>query len=201
MKNANAIIFDLGGVILNIDYRLTIAAFEKLGVKNADLFYSKKVQNPIFDKIEIGEITANYFLDELQKKTNNAEIKQLESAWNAMLLDLPESRLNHIQKLSKNYKIFLLSNTNEIHINAFRKKIGEKRWLQFSSLFTKMYLSHEIGFRKPNKEAFQIILDENKLKANEVFFIDDSPQHIKAARSLGIQSHYLLEGEEITALF
>lgn len=201
MKNANAIIFDLGGVILNIDYRLTIAAFEKLGVKNADLFYSKKVQNPIFDKIEIGEITANYFLDELQKKTNNAEIKQLESAWNAMLLDLPESRLNHIQKLSKNYKIFLLSNTNEIHINAFRKKIGEKRWLQFSSLFTKMYLSHEIGFRKPNKEAFQIILDENKLKANDVFFIDDSPQHIKAARSLGIQSHYLLEGEEITALF
>ena len=201
MKNANAIIFDLGGVILNIDYRLTIAAFEKLGVKNADLFYSKKVQNPIFDKIEIGEITANYFLDELQKKTNNAEIKHLESAWNAMLLDLPESRLNHIQKLSKNYKIFLLSNTNEIHINAFRKKIGEKRWLQFSSLFTKMYLSHEIGFRKPNKEAFQIILDENKLKANNVFFIDDSPQHIKAARSLGIQSHYLLEGEEITALF
>ena len=201
MKNANAIIFDLGGVILNIDYRLTIAAFEKLGVKNADLFYSKKVQNPIFDKIEIGEITANYFLDELQKKTNNAEIKQLESAWNDMLLDLPESRLNHIQKLSKNYKLFLLSNTNEIHINAFRKKIGEKRWMQFSSLFTKMYLSHEIGFRKPNKEAFQIILDENKLKANEVFFIDDSPQHIKAARSLGIQSHYLLEGEEITALF
>ena len=118
-----------------------------------------------------------------------------------MLLDLPESRLNHIQKLSKNYKIFLLSNTNEIHINAFRKKIGEKRWLQFSSLFTKMYLSHEIGYRKPNKEAFQIILDENKLKANEVFFIDDSPQHIKAARRLGIQSHYLLEGEEITALF
>lgn len=201
MKNAKAIIFDLGGVILNIDYRLTIAAFTKFGVKNADLFYSKKVQNPIFDKIEIGEITANYFLDELQKKTNNAEIKQVESAWNAMLLDLPESRLNHIQKLSKNYKIFLLSNTNEIHINAFRKKIGEKRWLQFSSLFTKMYLSHEIGFRKPNKEAFQIILDENKLKANDVFFIDDSPQHIKAARSLGIQSHYLLEGEEITALF
>ena len=201
MKNANAIIFDLGGVILNIDYRLTIAAFEKLGVKNADLFYSKKVQNPIFDKIEIGEITANYFLDELQKKTNNAEIKQLESAWNAMLLDLPESRLNHIQKLSKNYKIFLLSNTNEIHFNAFRKMIGEKRWLKFSSLFTKMYLSHEIGFRKPNKEAFQIILDENKLKANEVFFIDDSPQHIESAKTIGIQSHYLLEGEEITTLF
>ena len=201
MKNAKAIIFDLGGVILNIDYRLTIAAFEKLGVKNADLFYSKKEQNPIFDKLEIGAITPSSFLIALQKycpKTNKSEV---EKAWCAMLLDLPESRLNHIQKLSKNYKIFLLSNTNEIHFNAFRKMIGEKRWLKFSSLFTKMYLSHEIGFRKPNKEAFQIILDENKLKANEVFFIDDSPQHIESAKTIGIQSHYLLEGEEITTLF
>ncbi len=201
MKNIKAIIFDLGGVILNINYRLTIDAFQKLGVKNADLFYSKKVQTPIFDKLEIGAITPTSFLTALQKYCTNTNKSEIEKAWNAMLLDLPESRLNHIQKLNKNYKIFLLSNTNEIHINAFRKKIGEKRWLQFSSLFTKMYLSHEIGFRKPNKEAFQIILDENKLKANEVFFIDDSPQHIKAAKSLGIQSHYLLEGEKITTLF
>lgn len=201
MKNGKAIIFDLGGVILNIDYRLTINAFEKLGVKNADLFYSKKEQNPIFDKLEIGAITPNSFLTALQKYCANTNKNEVEKAWNAMLLDLPKSRLNHIQKLSKNYKLFLLSNTNEIHINAFKKKIGEKRWLQFSSLFTKMYLSHEIGFRKPNKEAFQIILDENRLKANEVFFIDDSPQHIESAKSIGIQSHYLLEGEEITTLF
>lgn len=201
MKNIKAIIFDLGGVILNIDYRLTIAAFEKLGIKNADLFYSKKEQAPIFDKLEIGAITPPYFLTALQKYCANTEKSEIEKAWNAMLLDLPESRLIHIQKLSKNYKIFLLSNTNEIHINAFRKKIGKKRWLQLSSLFTKIYLSHEIGFRKPNKEAFEIILDENKLKANDVFFIDDSPQHIQAARMLGIQSHYLLKGEEITDLF
>tara|TARA_E500000331_G_scaffold353467_1_gene404235 strand:- start:4464 stop:5069 length:606 start_codon:yes stop_codon:yes gene_type:complete len=201
MKNIKAIIFDLGGVILNIDYRLTIVAFENLGVKNADLFYSKKEQNPIFDKLEIGAITPTYFLTALQKYCTNIEKSEIEKAWNAMLLDLPERRLIHIQKLSKNYKIFLLSNTNEIHINAFRKKIGEKRWLHFSSLFTKIYLSHKIGFRKPNKEAFEIILDENKLKANNVFFIDDSPQHIQAARSVGIQSHYLLEGEEITSLF
>lgn len=201
MKNIKAIIFDLGGVILNINYRLTISAFEKLGVKNADLFYSKKVQNPIFDKLEIGAITPTYFLAALQKYCTNTNQSEIVKAWNAMLLDLPESRLNHIQKLNKNYKIFLLSNTNEIHINAIRKKIGEKRWLRFSSLFTKMYLSYEIGFRKPNKEAFQIILNENKLKANEVFFIDDSPQHIKTAKSLGIQSHYLLEEEKITGLF
>ena len=201
MKNVKAIIFDLGGVILNIDYRLTIAAFTKLGVKNSELFYSKKAQNHIFDKIEIGAITPNYFLGELQKHCKNANKNEIEKAWNSMLLDLPEKRLNYIQNLSKNYRLFLLSNTNNLHIKALRKKIGEKRWANFTSLFNKIYLSHEIGFRKPNKEAFQIILNENSLKPNNVLFIDDSPQHIEGAKNLNIQCHYLLEGEEITDLF
>ena len=68
-------------------------------------------------------------------------------------------------------------------------------------MFDKIYLSHEIGFRKPNKEAFQIILDENNLKSNNVLFIDDSPQHIEGAKRLNIQCHYLLEEEEITDIF
>ena len=201
MKNCKAVIFDLGGVFLNIDYRLTIAAFNELGVKNADLFYSKKIQNPIFDKIEIGAISPKEFLDALQKECKNANVEQVENAWNSMLLDLPENRLDCIKNLKNNYNIFLLSNTNEIHIKAFRKKIGEKQWEAFSSLFDKMYLSHQIGFRKPGKEAFQIILEENKLKPNEVFFIDDSPQHIEAAKKLGIHCHYLVEGVEICSLF
>jgi putative hydrolase of the HAD superfamily len=201
MKNCKAIIFDLGGVLLNIDYRLTIEAFNELGMKNADLFYSKKIQNPIFDKIEVGAINPKEFLDALQKECKNASIEQVENAWNSILLDLPENRLDCIKKLKNNYKIFLLSNTNEIHIKAFRKKIGEKQWEAFSSLFDKMYLSHQIGFRKPGKEAFQIILEENKLKPNEVFFIDDSPQHIEAAKKLGIHCHYLVEGVEICSLF
>ena len=201
MKNCKAIIFDLGGVLLNIDYRLTIEAFNELGMKNADLFYSKKIQNPIFDKIEVGAINPKEFLDALQKECENASIEQVENAWNSILLDLPVNRLDCIKKLKNNYKIFLLSNTNEIHIKAFRKKIGEKQWEAFSSLFDKMYLSHQIGFRKPGKEAFQIILEENKLKPNEVFFIDDSPQHIEAAKKLGIHCHYLVEGVEICSLF
>jgi len=201
MKNVKAIIFDLGGVILNIDYKLTVAAFEKLGVKNAHLFYSKKTQNPIFDKIEIGAITADSFLVELQKYCNYSDKKKVKNAWNSMLLNLPKNRIECIQKLRKKHKVFLLSNTNEIHIAAFRKKLGEKRWIVFSGLFDKMYLSHEIGYRKPNKEAFQIILDENNLTPKEIFFIDDSPQHINAAKKLGFHCHYLLEGKEITELF
>ena len=201
MKNCKAIIFDLGGVILNIDYKLTITEFEKLGLKNADSFYSKKVQNPIFDKIEVGAISPKEFLEQLQKECDNASIELVENAWNAMLLDLPQSRLNYIKTLKNNYQIFLLSNTNAIHIRAFKNKIGAEKWKAFSSVFDKMYLSHEIRCRKPDKEAFQIILEENKLKPNEVFFVDDSSQHIEAAKKLGISCHYLQKGEDIVTLF
>ena len=201
MKNYKAIIFDLGGVILNIDYLLTINEFKKLGIENASDFYSKKMQSPIFDKIEVGAINPKAFMKALEKECNNASVEQVENAWNAMLLDLPKNRLDLIKKLKNKYKIFLLSNTNEIHIQAFKNKIGEKTWIEFSALFDKIYLSFEVGFRKPDKGAFKIILEENSLKPNEVFFIDDSPQHIETAKKLGISCYYLLEGEDITTVF
>ena len=125
----------------------------------------------------------------------------MENAWNAMLLDLPQKRLKYIKKLKNTYKIFLLSNTNEIHINAFKRNLGGTKWSEFKSLFDKMYLSHEIGYRKPNKEAFQIILKENDLQTREVYFIDDSLHHIKAAENLGINCHYLQETEDIREVF
>ena len=201
MKNYKAIIFDLGGVILNIDYLLTINEFEKLGIENASDFYSKKMQNPIFDKIEVGEINSKEFMEALKKKCNNTSLEQVENAWNAMLSDLPQNRLTLIKKLRDKYKIFLLSNTNEIHMQAFQNKIGEKTWVEFSALFDKIYLSFEIGFRKPAESAFKIILKENNLKPNEVLFIDDSPQHIETAERLGMNCYYLLDEEDITTIF
>jgi len=201
MKNYKAIIFDLGGVILNIDYLLTINEFEKLGIENASNFYSKKVQNPIFDKIEVGAISSKEFMAALKKKCNNTSLEQVENAWNAMLSDLPQNRLTLIKKLKNKYKIFLLSNTNKIHMQAFQNKIGVKTWGEFSALFDKMYLSFEIGFRKPDKSAFKIILKENSLKPNEVLFIDDSPQHIETAKRLGMNCYYLLDEEDVTTIF
>jgi putative hydrolase of the HAD superfamily len=201
MKDIKAIIFDLGAVILNINYQNTINAFSKLGVKNAASFYSKKVQTNLFNQIETGNITAKKFLTELQKETDNASINQVSEAWNAMLLDLPENRLTLIKSLKKKYSIYLLSNTNAIHIDAFKKKIGKKKWTRFCNLFDKMYLSHELGLRKPNAAIFEYLLKEQNLKAQEVFFIDDSPQHIEIANKLGIKTHHLKNGEEITALF
>ena len=201
MKKCKAIIFDLGAVILNINYQNTIDEFTKLGVKNAAIFYSKKVQTDLFNQIEIGIISSNKFLKALQKETNNANITQVEQAWNAMLLDLPDKRLQLIKNLKNNHIIYLLSNTNAIHIDAFKKQLGNKKWLAFCKLFDKMYLSHELGLRKPDIQIFEYILKEQKLKAEEVFFIDDSPQHIAGAKKLGIHCHHLLDNEDIITLF
>jgi len=201
MKKCKAIIFDLGAVILNINYQNTIDEFTKLGMKNAATFYSKKVQTDLFNQIEIGIISSNEFLKALQKETNNANIAQVEQAWNAMLLDLPEKRLQLIKNLKNNYIIYLLSNTNAIHIDAFKKQLGDKKWLAFCELFDKMYLSHELGLRKPDIQIFEYILKEQKLKAEEVVFIDDSPQHIAGAKKLGIHCHHLLDNEDIITLF
>ena len=125
----------------------------------------------------------------------------MKDAWNSMLLDLPESRLDLLRSLNSNYKLFLLSNTNAIHINSISNTLGEKQWKSFCNLFDKMYLSHEIGVRKPNIEAFQFILKQQKLNPNEVLFIDDSPQHIEGAKKLGIICYHLKDGEDITTLF
>lgn len=202
MKKCKAIIFDLGAVILNINYQNTIDEFTKLGVNNATTFYSKKVQTNLFNQIETGMISSNEFLKALQKETKNANINQVEKAWNAMLLDLPEKRIQLIEKLKKNnYSIYLLSNTNAIHIDAIKKQLGKRKWLAFCKLFDKMYLSHELGLRKPDVKIFEYILNEQKLKAEEVFFIDDSPQHIASAKKIGIHCHHLLDDENIITLF
>jgi len=201
MKNIKAIIFDLGGVILNINYQNTINSFKNLGIKNPNLFYSKKSQTNLFDQIEIGEITEMEFLLELQKKIPKASVKKIKSAWNAMLLDLPEKRISVLRKLIPSYSIFLLSNTNVIHISEFKKKIGSKRYEEFYNLFDKVYYSYKIKCRKPHAKAFKFILNQNELAPNEVLFIDDSPQHIEGAKKLGIKTHHLQHNEEISTLF
>ena len=201
MNNIRAIIFDLGAVLLNINYHKTIEEFEKLGIKNSSSFYSKKEQTNLFNLLETGKISEEDFTTEVKKKCKCGSEKKIVSAWNAMLLDLPKHRISLLKDLNKKYDIYLLSNTNSIHISEFKNIMGYEKYEVFYKLFKKVYYSHEIGFRKPNKEAFQLILDENNLNADEVLFIDDSPQHIEGAKNLGIKTYHLKDGEEVTTLF
>ena len=200
MKKINTIIFDLGGVILNIDYKRTIDEFKKLGIKNAEHLYSKKQQSKLFDQIETGKITKEYFLKKLKEKTTNSKLDEVRNAWNALLLDLPEKRVKMLQELKKKYNLILLSNTNIIHIEALKKKFGEKKYNEFYNLFNKVYYSHEINVRKPSKDAFNVIIKQNKLTINRVLFIDDSPQHISSAKKIGINTLHVNSEKDITDL-
>ena len=198
----DALIFDLGGVILNIDYLLTKAAFENLGVDDFNSVYSQAKQDNVFDLFEKGMISESEFRATLRKyidkKVDDAEI---DNAWNAMLLDLPLERMVLIKSLAQHKRIFLLSNTNSIHISAFYKILAAEGLLdQFEQLFEKIYYSHKIGLRKPDAEVYLHILNDAGLKPETTLFIDDSKQHVLGARACDINATWLEKGD-ITELF
>jgi putative hydrolase of the HAD superfamily len=199
IKGVKHIIFDLGGVLLNIDYHKTTAAFHALGVPNFDALYSQREQIDLFDALETGKIEASTFYGELNllMKTNFAH-EQLATAWNAMLLDWPLRRLQILQQLQNQFDLFLLSNTNSIHEAAFTQSLQQTHGIPSIALyFDKAYFSHRLGLRKPDPKAFQYILDTHGLSPAATLFIDDSVQHIEAAQSLGIQTIHLSNGMTI----
>lgn len=193
------IIFDLGGVILNIDYQLTEQAFIDAGIKDFPALYSKLQQTDLFDKFETGCISREEFIHALQQAaTSPVTEAQVAGAWNAMILDYPIRRLQILQQLRLYYDLFLLSNTNELHEETFNDVLMRSHGIpNIGVFFDKVYLSHRVGMRKPSKEIFERVLNENGLKPVETLFIDDSPQHIATAKELGIQTIYLEKGMTI----
>lgn len=199
----NSIIFDLGGVVLNLDYNRTINAFKELGKENFDRLYTQSNQDKIFDLFETGSISAEEFRKYMKAFLDDSIPESaIDKAWNAMLLDLPKQRIELLLKLKERYKIFLFSNTNEIHLNAFRKIIGDAYGNSnlLETIFHQTYYSHLLGLRKPTSEAFQKILDNHQLIPEQTLFIDDSIQHIEGAQKLGIQTHHLVN-QDICELF
>jgi putative hydrolase of the HAD superfamily len=197
------IIFDFGGVILNIDYRLTEKAFAKLGLRDFDKIYSQATQKALFDTLETGGISPEEFRKEIRKYINkDTTDHQIDEAWDAMLLDLPEERIRLLDKLKKTHRIFLLSNTNEIHFTAFSAYMKEKFKRDiFSEVFEKAYVSHKVNMRKPDTEIFELVVQQNKLRKEETLFIDDSIQHIEGARKAGLNVLFLEKGKTILDLF
>jgi putative hydrolase of the HAD superfamily len=202
MNEIKSIIFDLGGVILKINYSKTVDEFKKIGVLNFKEFYSQKKQTLLFDDFEKGKIKPEEFISSL-KDSENLKIKEIDfiNAWNAMLLDIPIEKLQFINGLKKDYKIFLLSNTNEIHIKKFEKDLKKNNMLeQFYKCFDKIYYSSRMGKRKPEKNCFNQVLEENGLIAENTLFIDDSIQHIEGAEKAGIKTFHLEKNKSILDL-
>lgn len=198
----SAIIFDLGGVLLNLNYQNTITEFEKLGVNNATSIYSQAKQTPLFDLLETGKISPTKFRTEFRELFSlNCTDEQLDKAWNAMLLDLPNSRVELLKQVARRTRMFLFSNTNQIHIDWFKNYLTEIDEANFLQVFEKAYLSHEVQLRKPHVATFKWIVAQNQLNPETTLFIDDSEQHIEGAKKAGLQTYWLQPHEEITELF
>jgi glucose-1-phosphatase len=203
MQNIKNIIFDLGNVILNIDYDAPVQAFKKLGIQNFETFFSKAAQTSLADDIETGKISDDDFIEILQKQCKpGTSTLQVIDAWNAIILNFPLKRLQLLQQLQLHYNMYLLSNTNSIHEECYNKllftSVGYNTMAVF---FDKIYLSHRVGLRKPDTKAWQLILDENNLKPEETLFLDDSPQHIAAAKTLGIQCIHITPDNNMEDVF
>ena len=199
----NAIIFDLGGVLLDINYRLTIEAFNNVGCSDFESIYTQQKQSQLFDDFETGKVSSETFRKSLQKQMEfSISNVEFDNAWNKMLLQLPEQRIELLEKLNKKFSLFLLSNTNEIHIKAFKKIISSSiGYERFENCFKKVYFSSEIGNRKPNASCFEMVLSENKLSAAKTLFIDDSIQHVEGAYKIGIKTLLIESGEELVSIF
>ncbi len=201
LQNVRHIIFDLGGVILNIDYQCTESAFEALGITAFKAHYSQLRQSSFFDNFETGRISGGNFIEGIKKISEKPLTDdQITDAWNAMLLEFPLRRLQILQQLQIHFDTFLLSNTNVIHEARFQKMLkSQTGFNSLSVFFDKVYYSHRIGLRKPDAKAFQFILDQHQLQPEYTLFIDDSPQHIEAAKALGIQTIWLQKGMSMEA--
>ncbi|MEO6838559.1 MAG: HAD family phosphatase [Ginsengibacter sp.] len=202
MEKIENIIFDLGGVLLDIDYNLTRNAFQQLGIIDFDEMYSQAGADQLFQKLETGKISEPDFYKELNSRTGlHLAPEEIRKAWNAILLDFRESSLQFLDTIRSKYKLFILSNTNHIHLISFNKiYLNKKREKSFEKYFDKAFYSCEIGLRKPDEICYEWVLKETGIDPGKTLFIDDSEQNIDAAKKVGLQTIHLKAGKYIEDL-
>ena len=204
MQNIKNIIFDYGNVIFTLDFLRGQRAWEELGINDPSQFYGHKIQDPIFDNFEKGEISAAVFRDHIRKKIGNQNLSdgQIDKAWNSLLVKIEDGNHELLLRLKSRYRTFLLSNINAIHYaHIMRYLKAEFGFDNNDHLFEKTYYSHLMGKRKPDTGIFRQVIEENNLDPAETLFIDDSPQHLEGAKQLGIQTYLLTAPETIQTLF
>lgn len=192
------IIFDFGDIFINLDKEGTYKAMSALGVTKIT-----EEMMAVYHQYEKGLMTTDEFIGFFYDKFKIPK-SDLIKAWNAVLLDFPQKRLDFLKDLSdsEKFRLFLLSNTNDLHIKWVQNSLGEKFYSKFKDSFEQFYLSHEIHFRKPDSEIYEFVLKENNLIANETLFVDDLKENTDAANKLGIHTWNLIpKKDDVTELF
>jgi putative hydrolase of the HAD superfamily len=199
MDNVKNIIFDLGGVIMDIDVKQTLHAFSKLGIKNIHEYFGHGFAASFFSDHEAGRISDEDFLKEIKKLlTGEVSDEAVVDAWNALLLHFPPDRIALLRELKSRYRLFLFSNTNAIHYYKFSQIYRNSFSSQLEDLFEKAYYSHSLGHRKPEKTGFELIIKENSLDPKETLFVDDALINVEGAIKTGLKGLYMPPGFYIT---
>jgi len=203
LTNIKNIIFDLGKVLLNLDFNASVVAFQKLGLKTDVLDNKQAYSDPVFYELEVGKVTPKEFCNRVRKVLNNPDATdlQIEDAWYSMILDVPANRVKVVQELSKSYNVYLFSNTNQIHIERLHRAFKAEHGIDFPSLFVKDYYSHEIHERKPDLSSYQKVIELAGINPEESIFIDDLEKNIIGAQQSGLKTFWLKEGIEMTDIF
>ena len=196
------IIFDLGGVLLNIDPKKTIEAFGRLGMKQLVGDKGLSYDHDIFYMMEQGQITSDEFrYGVIELLPQKVSFQEIDNAWTAMLLDFPSVRVELIKNLRKDFKIYLFSNTNAIHVEKFHSFLRNQHRFEVSSLFERDFYSNEIGYRKPSPESYQEIIKLSGINPEESLFIDDSFPNVESAIASGLKGFWLEPGLKVEGIF
>lgn len=202
LKGIKNIVFDLGGVLLNIDPRKTIEAFGLLGMEQLIGDKGLTYDHEIFYLMEQGKVSPEEFRNGVRKLLP-AEVtdSEIDAAWTAMLLDFPKRRVELIEKLRNDFSIYLFSNTNAIHVAKYQSNFRKQHGFEISTLFEKLFHSNEIGYRKPTPESFEEIVRLSGIAPEKSLFIDDSLPNVEAAIACGLKGFWLEPGQKVEEIF
>ncbi len=197
-------IFDLGGVIIDLDLEASYREFSRLSGLEIPEVINRTRGLMLFEDYETGAINSQDFRNQINELLEmTATNQEIDHAWCALLGEIPSERLNLLNKLKHGYRTFALSNTNDIHAQKF-DQIAEQSLgnaVLFSEHFERVYLSHEMKMRKPNIEIYQTVLADQDLNPSETLFIDDNLENILGAESVGIQTVHLKDPGQLIAVF
>ena len=201
-KNIKNIVFDLGGVLVDLDFKSAINGLQKAGFANVKEQLQAFDREGIFQKFELGEMTAEEFRSAIRENsTVTLTDEEVDALWNLMLLEIPREKLELILDLRGKYMVYLLSNTNSIHWDYVCKNAFNYRGFRVSDYFEKTFLSFEMHLAKPDKAIFERMLEDANLLAEETLFIDDSEANCKAAAEVGIHAHHYHIGDDLKEIF
>ena len=201
-KKIKNIVFDLGGVLVDLDFKAAINGLQKAGFANVKEQLQAFDRDGIFQKFELGEMTAEEFRTAI-RENSSVELtdEEVDALWNAMLLEVPREKLELILHLRGKYMVYLLSNTNSIHWDYVCKNAFNYRGFRVNDYFEETFLSYEMHLAKPDKAIFEKVLQDANLLPEETLFIDDSEANCKAAEEVGIHAHHYHIGDDLSKVF